>query len=130
MEGKEDLTNINNDEDKDKLKNKVTHTQNKLQDNLMTSLEAMNSTISNLHNTLSEENDDIITYNDCQNDIKDKLNVMANISNGLVANIEVIKNSKGSDKRVLNIKKFVKILDLTKDQDIQQYFYSMEIYGY
>lgn len=53
MEGIEDLKNIKKDEDKDKLKKKVFK--------------------------ISEENDDIITYNVCQNDIKDKLNNYKNI---------------------------------------------------
>jgi len=66
----------------------------------------------------------------CQNDINDELNVMAKISNGLVGKFEVIKNSKGNDKWEFNIKKFIKILDLKKDQDIQKYLYSMDIYGY
>ena len=66
----------------------------------------------------------------CQNDINDELNVMAKISNGLVGKFEVIKNSKGNDKWEFNIKKFIKILDLKKDQDIQKYLYSMDIYRY
>ena len=66
----------------------------------------------------------------CQNDINDELNVMAKISNGLVGKFEVINNSKGNDKREFNIKKFIKILDLKKDQDIQKYLYSMDIYRY
>lgn len=53
MEGIKDLKNIKKDEDKDKLKKKVFK--------------------------ISEENDDIITYNVCQNDIKDKLNNYKNI---------------------------------------------------
>jgi len=53
MEGIKDLKNIKKDEDKDKLEKKVFK--------------------------ISEENDDIITYNVCQNDIKDKLNNYKNI---------------------------------------------------
>ena len=49
---------------------------------------------------------------------------------GLSANIEVIENSKGSDKRVLKAEKFKYIQNLTKDLDIIKYFYSMEIYGF
>jgi hypothetical protein len=54
----------------------------------MTSLEAMDATISNLNNSLSDKKEE--TYDDCKNDIKNKLDVLNNIMKGLSANIEVI----------------------------------------
>jgi len=95
---------------------------------MMTSLEAMNTTISNLHNTLSDQKENI--YDDNKNDIMNKLNILSKIADGLAGNIEVIENSKGSDKRVLKLKNFVNLIDLTKKLELIEYFYSLKIYGY
>ncbi len=120
-----------NDEEKETLKNKVNETCDELQDNLQTSLEAMYSTISNLHNILSEENKDFKPYEDCQIDIKNKLIIIKNISEGLKKNVEIIEQSKGNDNQILKRKNFVNISDLTKNKDIQIYFISsMKIYGF
>ena len=96
------INEIKNDEDKTKLKEKVNITCNDLQDNLKVSLEGMYVTMSNLYDTISEEKEE--HYNDCQNDIKDKLDIIGKITTGLKENIQIIENSMGSEKRVLNMK--------------------------
>ena len=119
--------------EKDNLNKKVIETYSKLQDNLQTSLEAMYSTISNLNNTVSEENEGIKPYEDCRNDIKDKIEIIGKISEGLKENIEIINKSKGNDKHILKVKKYVKISELTNKpnkEDLLHYFYSMKIYGF
>jgi hypothetical protein len=57
MNRTKEIDNKKNDSDngKETLKNKITDTFKTIGDNVMTSLEAMNTTISNLHNALSEE---------------------------------------------------------------------------
>ena len=126
----EDINTIKTDKDKDYLKNQVNSTCEKLKDNLQTSLEAMYATISNLHNPISDEKEEFQTYKDCQNDIKEKIDVIGQILGGLMENIQVIDNSKGSDKRELKTKKFVNISKLSKNVDLRSYFYSMKIEGY
>ena len=128
MQGIKEINKIENDNDKTQLQMKIEDTCIVINDKLMTSLEAMDATISNLNNSLSDKKEE--TYDDCKNDIKNKLDVLNNIMKGLSANIEVIENSKGSDKRVLIAEKFKYIQNLTKDLDIIKYFYSMEIYGF
>lgn len=126
--GIEKIEDIKNDDDKKNLKEKINKTCNDLQDNLKVSLEGMYATVSNLHDTISEDKEE--HYNDCQNDIKDKLDIIGKITAGLKENIQIIENSIGSDKRILNKKGFKNISKLTNNEDIIHYFYSMKIYGY
>ena len=130
LSGMKDIDSIKTDNEKDNLKNKVNITCEKLQDNLQTSLEAMYATISNLHNPISDEKEEFQTYKDCQNDIKGKIDIIGQILGGLKENIQVIEDSKGSEKRELKRNKFVSISELSKNQDISLYFYSMKIEGY
>jgi hypothetical protein len=88
----------------------------------------MHSTVSNLYNDTTEENDCVKPCEDCKNDIKDKLDIIGKISNGLMENIQVIENSLGNDKHVLKIKKRVYIQDLTSNRDLLHYFSSMKIW--
>ena len=116
--------------EKDNLNKKVIETYSKLQDNLQTSLEAMYSTISNLNNTISEEIEGIKPYEDCRNDIKDKIEIIGKTSEGLKENIEIINKYKGNDKHILKVKKYAKISELTNKpnkEDLLHYFYSMKI---
>ena len=126
----ENINKIKTDNEKDCLKNKVTETYNKLQDNLQTSLEAMYATVSNLNNTITEESENLTTYKDCVNDIKEKLDIIGKISGRLRGNIEIIESSKGNNKHSLGIKKYISIEKLTNNLDITKYFDSMDIYGY
>lgn len=89
----------------------------------------MYSTISNLNNTLSEEVNE--HYDDCQNNIKYKIEVMGKIQEGLMESRQIIENSKGNEKLVLTLKEFVNISKITKNIDVIQYFISsLNIYGY
>ena len=126
----EELYGVKKDEEKDNLKIKVTDTIDKLQDNLQTSLEAMYTTITNLNNNICEEKENFRPYDDCKNDIKDKIDVIGKIVEGLKENLQTIESSKGNEKHALNVKKYVSISEITKNQDIQKYFYSMKIIGY
>ena len=120
---------IKTDSEKNNLIKVVTETTDKLKDDLQTSLEAMYSTISNLNNTLSEEVNE--HYDDCQNNIKYKIEVMGKIQEGLMESRQIIENFKGNEKLVLTLKEFVNISKITKNIDVIQYFISsLNIYGY
>ena len=131
MKSINDLEDVKNDNDKINLKNKIIKSSETLQDKFMTSLEAMNSTISNLNNNLLDDNtEQNKTYDDCQNDIKNKLEIMSAICDGFKGNIQIIEDSMHNDKRVLNAKKFKYVSDITKNLHLINYFYSLKIYGF
>ena len=94
---------IKEDSDKKNLRDAIKETNTKLQENLQTSLEGMLSTISNINNNF-EEREDIKPCEDCKNDIKEKLEIIGKISQGLMENIKIVENSIGNDKHSITIK--------------------------
>jgi hypothetical protein len=80
----------------------------------------MLSTISNINNNF-EEREDIKPCADCKNDIKEKLEIIGKISQGLMENIKIVENSIGNDKHSITIKNKVCISDLTSKEDLRYF---------
>ena len=117
---------IKEDSDKQNLRDAIKETNTKLQENLQTSLEGMLSTISNINNNF-EEREDIKPCEDCKNDIKEKLEIIGKISQGLMENIKIVENSIGNDKHSITIKNKVCISDLTSKEDLRYFFNELKI---
>ena len=91
----EKIDEIKEDCDKQNLRDTIKETNTKLQDNLQTSLEGMLSTISNINNNI-EKKEDVKPSEDCKNDLKDKLEIIGKISQGLMENIQTLDKSMGN----------------------------------
>ena len=86
----------------------------------------MLSSISNINNNF-EEREDIKPCEDCKNDIKEKLEIIGKISQGLMENIKIVENSIGNDKHSITIKNKVCISDLTSKEDLRYFFNELKI---